>query len=104
MLVGVVAFNVLKVMNPADTRAVGVLVLGYFFQGNFGSLARSKIHNGFLRNWIFYDLLLPLHLHHSHYVRKYVLKHPSTSFYLRRLYLDRLPRWSSSKRSLCGMR
>ncbi|KAJ3848962.1 voltage-dependent anion channel [Lentinula lateritia] len=33
MLVGVVAFNVLKVMNPADTRAVGVLVLGYFFQG-----------------------------------------------------------------------
>ncbi|KAJ3709400.1 voltage-dependent anion channel [Lentinula raphanica] len=33
MLVGVVAFNVLKTMDPADNRAIGVLVLGYFFQG-----------------------------------------------------------------------
>lgn len=33
MLVGVVAFNVLKVMDPADDRAVGVLFVGYFFQG-----------------------------------------------------------------------
>jgi tellurite resistance protein TehA-like permease len=33
MLVGVVAFNVLKTMDPADDRAVGVLLLGYFFQG-----------------------------------------------------------------------
>ncbi|KIK69875.1 hypothetical protein GYMLUDRAFT_150500 [Collybiopsis luxurians FD-317 M1] len=33
MLVGVVAFNVLKTMDPGDSRAVGVLVLGYFFQG-----------------------------------------------------------------------
>ncbi|KAI0029364.1 voltage-dependent anion channel [Vararia minispora EC-137] len=33
MLVGVVAFNVLKTMDPADNRAVGVLFLGYFFQG-----------------------------------------------------------------------
>ncbi|KAJ3790213.1 voltage-dependent anion channel [Lentinula aff. detonsa] len=33
MLVGVIAFNVLKTMNPADPRAIGVLVLGYFFQG-----------------------------------------------------------------------
>ncbi|KAI0066516.1 hypothetical protein BV25DRAFT_1820496 [Artomyces pyxidatus] len=33
MLVGVVAFKVLSVMDPADTRSVGVLVVGYFFQG-----------------------------------------------------------------------
>lgn len=33
MLVGVVAFNVLKVMDPSDTRALGVLLTGYFFQG-----------------------------------------------------------------------
>ncbi|KAF5352177.1 hypothetical protein D9758_009221 [Tetrapyrgos nigripes] len=33
MLVGVVAFNVLRTMDPADTRAVGVLFVGYFFQG-----------------------------------------------------------------------
>jgi hypothetical protein len=33
MLVGVVAFNVLRVMDPADPRAVGVLLTGYFFQG-----------------------------------------------------------------------
>lgn len=33
MLVGVIAFNVLKVMDPADDRAVGVLFVGYFFQG-----------------------------------------------------------------------
>ncbi|KAF8895246.1 voltage-dependent anion channel [Infundibulicybe gibba] len=33
MLVGVVAFNVLKVMDPSDMRSVGVLLTGYFFQG-----------------------------------------------------------------------
>lgn len=33
MLVGVVAFNVLRVMDPADPRALGVLLTGYFFQG-----------------------------------------------------------------------
>ncbi|KZV65106.1 hypothetical protein PENSPDRAFT_690169 [Peniophora sp. CONT] len=33
MLVGVVAFNVLRVMDPADERSVGVLFVGYFFQG-----------------------------------------------------------------------
>ncbi|EIN03552.1 hypothetical protein PUNSTDRAFT_146990 [Punctularia strigosozonata HHB-11173 SS5] len=33
MLVGVVAFNVLRVISPTDTRAIGVLVTGYFFQG-----------------------------------------------------------------------
>ncbi|KAF8158445.1 voltage-dependent anion channel [Crassisporium funariophilum] len=33
MLVGVVAFNVLRVMNPEDNRALGVLLTGYFFQG-----------------------------------------------------------------------
>lgn len=33
MLVGVVAFNVLEVMEHEDTRSVGVLLVGYFFQG-----------------------------------------------------------------------
>jgi hypothetical protein len=33
MLVGVVAFNVLRVLDPADKRTVGVLFTGYFFQG-----------------------------------------------------------------------
>lgn len=33
MLVGVVAFNVLKVMDADDDRALGVLLVGYFFQG-----------------------------------------------------------------------
>ncbi|TFL01185.1 voltage-dependent anion channel [Pterulicium gracile] len=33
MLVGVIAFNVLRTMDPTDTRAVGVLFVGYFFQG-----------------------------------------------------------------------
>lgn len=33
MLVGVIAFNVLKTMEPTDQRAVGVLFVGYFFQG-----------------------------------------------------------------------
>ncbi|VDB94276.1 unnamed protein product [Peniophora sp. CBMAI 1063] len=33
MLVGVVAFNVLEVMDPAEERTLGVLFVGYFFQG-----------------------------------------------------------------------
>ena len=33
MLVGVVAFNVLKVVPPDESRAVGVLLVGYAFQG-----------------------------------------------------------------------
>ncbi|KAK7451699.1 hypothetical protein VKT23_012378 [Stygiomarasmius scandens] len=33
MLVGVVSFNILRIMDPADTRAIGVLFVGYFFQG-----------------------------------------------------------------------
>ncbi|KAK0474111.1 voltage-dependent anion channel-domain-containing protein [Armillaria novae-zelandiae] len=33
MLVGIVSFNVLRVMDPIDPRALGVLLVGYFFQG-----------------------------------------------------------------------
>ncbi|THH29203.1 hypothetical protein EUX98_g4985 [Antrodiella citrinella] len=33
MLAGVVASNVLKVMDPADSRSLGVLLTGYIFQG-----------------------------------------------------------------------
>ena len=33
MLVGVVAFNVLRVLPADDSRALGVLLTGYIFQG-----------------------------------------------------------------------
>jgi hypothetical protein len=33
MLVGVVASNVLRVVDHSETRALGVLFIGYFFQG-----------------------------------------------------------------------
>ncbi len=33
MLVGVIASSVLRVMDPTESRAVGVLFVGYFFQG-----------------------------------------------------------------------
>ncbi|KIY71887.1 hypothetical protein CYLTODRAFT_418429 [Cylindrobasidium torrendii FP15055 ss-10] len=33
MFVGVVAFNVLDVLDPSEPRAIGVLLTGYFFQG-----------------------------------------------------------------------
>lgn len=33
MLVGVIASNVLRVMDPSQSRALGVLFVGYFFQG-----------------------------------------------------------------------
>lgn len=33
MLVGVVAFNVLRVIPPEQPRAIGVLLVGYAFQG-----------------------------------------------------------------------
>ncbi|PBK76133.1 hypothetical protein ARMSODRAFT_1051781 [Armillaria solidipes] len=33
MLTGVVAFNALRVIDPSDPRALGILITGYFFQG-----------------------------------------------------------------------
>lgn len=33
MLVGIIASNVLRVLEPSDSRAVAVLFVGYFFQG-----------------------------------------------------------------------
>jgi len=33
MLVGVIAFNVLRVVPPEEPRAIGVLLVGYAFQG-----------------------------------------------------------------------
>ena len=35
MLVGVVAFNVLRVIEPSEPRALGVLLTGYIFQGTW---------------------------------------------------------------------
>lgn len=40
MLVGVIAFNVLRVIPPEEPRAVGVLLVGYAFQG-LGTIVRS---------------------------------------------------------------
>ncbi|THU82392.1 hypothetical protein K435DRAFT_823225 [Dendrothele bispora CBS 962.96] len=50
MLVGVVSFNVLRVMDPADTRSIGVLFVGYFFQGLgfFMTFIYIVIYTGFL--------------------------------------------------------
>ncbi len=42
MLVGVVAFNVLDVLPPADNRALGVLLTGYVFQGAFVIVRGSR--------------------------------------------------------------
>ncbi|KAF8657318.1 hypothetical protein AX16_002240 [Volvariella volvacea WC 439] len=33
MLVGVVAFQALRVIGPEDSRSIGILLVGYFFQG-----------------------------------------------------------------------
>ena len=41
MLVGVVAFNVLEVMDPMDERTIGVLLTAYVFQGSFAT-ARTR--------------------------------------------------------------
>ena len=42
MLVGVVAFNVLDVVPAREERAVGVLLTGYVFQGEFAVLRDSR--------------------------------------------------------------
>ena len=67
MLVGVVAFNVLRVMDPSDTRALGVLLTGYFFQGMFRIVLNVRVANdsSITRSGILYDILLSLYLRHS---------------------------------------
>lgn len=34
MLVGVVAFNVLDIIDSTEPRAIGILLVGYVFQGS----------------------------------------------------------------------
>jgi tellurite resistance protein TehA-like permease len=41
MLVGVIAFNVLGVIPPEEPRAIGVLLVGYAFQG-LGTVSQSS--------------------------------------------------------------
>jgi len=41
MLVGVIAFNALKVIPPEEPRAIGVLLVGYAFQG-LGTASQSS--------------------------------------------------------------
>ena len=43
MLVGVVAFNTLRVIEPDEPRALGVLLTGYIFQGM--SVAYHFLHS-----------------------------------------------------------
>lgn len=75
MLVGVVAFNVLKVMSPTDTRAIGVLLTGYFFQGA-SCLCSKGCTNASARAWVLYDLLLPVYLRIEGYDRAYFVLLP----------------------------
>ena len=67
MLVGVVAFNVLRTMDPADNRALGVLFIGYFFQGTPVPIAppHPSALTHLRRSWLLHDILLHLHLHYS---------------------------------------
>lgn len=65
MLVGVVAFNTLRVIPPEDNRALGVLLVGYFFQGMLMNVATTFHIHLYLRAWIFHDLFLHLHLYHE---------------------------------------
>jgi len=64
MLVGVVAFNVLKVIPPEEPRAIGVLLVGYAFQG-LGTMIGSLFVGFCLTQYrILHDILLYLYLHH----------------------------------------
>ena len=65
MLVGVVAFNTLKVIAPEEPRALGVLLTGYIFQGMYSGAVRSGILTILGRSRLLHDLLLYLHLHPS---------------------------------------
>jgi tellurite resistance protein TehA-like permease len=42
MIVGVIAFNVLRVIPPEESRAIGVLLVGYAFTG-LGAVARFSL-------------------------------------------------------------
>lgn len=66
MLVGVVAFNVLRVIPATDPRALGVLLIGYIFQGTFSVRSceyRALKH--YDRTRVLHDVLLYLHIHSS---------------------------------------
>ncbi len=69
MLVGVIAFQVLKVMDLTDQRALGVLLVGYFFQGKQPATldCGTRLLISIYRSGLFPDFLLYLHLCHPHY-------------------------------------
>lgn len=77
MLVGVVAFNVLRVIPPEDSRALGVLLIGYFFQGTCTRPMPFLSDPFGLRPRFLYDILLHLHIRHSVGL---VLRTPSPRF------------------------
>ena len=66
MLVGVIAFNVLRVIPPEGTQAIGVLLVGYAFQGLGMISVLFLVHGVSLTQCrIFHDVLLHLYLYHS---------------------------------------
>ena len=65
MLVGVVAFNVLRVIPATDPRAIGVLLVGYVFQGGYSRIPLARSCSSLAtRPGVLHDILLHLHLHY----------------------------------------
>ncbi|KAF8627446.1 hypothetical protein AX17_006260 [Amanita inopinata Kibby_2008] len=66
MLIGVVAFNVLKVLPPEDHRSIGVMLTGYFFQGMlFSNIPHVNLIVD--RVGLLHDFLLHLHISYAPY-------------------------------------
>ena len=65
MLVGVIAFNVLRVIPPEEPRAIGVLLVGYAFQGLGMGSVTLPCDIGLTSRRVLYDTLLHLYLCHS---------------------------------------
>lgn len=68
MLSGVISASVLSVLDLNDTRSIGILLIGYFFQGVHTSSHSTTVFHiltGICRAWFFHDLLLHMHIHHS---------------------------------------
>lgn len=83
MLVGVIAFNVLKVIPPEEPRAIGVLLVGYAFQGlgmvfqsYFSCMTLTLCNTGFFMTFF--------------YICIYIIRHV-LAVYLVLLFLPRLP-------------
>ena len=67
MHVGVVAFNVLKIVPPSEMRALGILLTGYMFQGNqsLSDEGRYPLIHRFLRLRVSHESVLHWDLYFS---------------------------------------